>query len=75
MVVEEIFPLQAGLEETVDFIRCSQEFTDGWISFYWGRTIDECEQQGDLPGAITAGWLRQFRDMAPRMLAAEATPE
>jgi hypothetical protein len=65
LVIEEIFPLQAGLEETGDFIEGSRKHVDGWISFYWGATIEENEAKGDLAGAITAQWLKYWRDHSP----------
>ena len=65
LVIEEIFPLSAGLEETGLFIDRSRKHVDGWISFYWGATIEECEAQGDLAGAVTAQWLRYWRDHSP----------
>ena len=61
LVVEEIFPLKSGIEEVGEFIERSRPFTDGWISFYWGKTIEENEAQGDLKGAIMGGWLRFFQ--------------
>ncbi|MEZ6109824.1 MAG: cellulase family glycosylhydrolase [Pirellulaceae bacterium] len=68
IVIEEIFPLHCGLEEADEFIKSSAKFTDGWISFYWGKTIDESEQQGDLKAAIIAKWLRYLRDNRPSAL-------
>lgn len=65
LVVEEIFPLASGLEQTAKFIDESRAYVDGWISFYWGATIEENEQKGDIAGAIVAAWLRYFRDRAP----------
>jgi len=65
LVVEEIFPLKSGLDKTAAFIDESREYTDGWISFYWGRTIQQCERQGDLQGTIIAKWLRYFRSQSP----------
>ena len=70
LVVEEIFPLSAGLEETEAFIERSRPFVDGWVGFYWGKTIEECEAAGDLPHAVTAAWLKRFRDLAPAARAA-----
>ena len=32
-----------------------------WISFYWGKTIEENERAGDVKGALMARWLRYFR--------------
>ena len=59
-------PLKSSIEETAAFIDGSREYTDGWISFYWGKTIEENEQQGDLKGAIVSKWLRYFRSNSPR---------
>lgn len=70
LIVEEIFPLRASVEELDAFISQASNYVDGWISFYWGSTIEENEQRGDVAGAITAEWLRHFRrraaDFAPR---------
>jgi len=65
LVVEEIFPLKCSIEEVAEFIKGSREYTDGWISFYWGKTIEQNEAQGDLKGAIIAKWLRYFREHSP----------
>jgi hypothetical protein len=65
LVVEEIFPLAAGIDGTTAFMDGGEEIVDGWISFYWGKTIEECDQAGDLKGAIVAAWLKAFRDRSP----------
>jgi hypothetical protein len=67
LVVEEIFPLAASGEEVLEFIGRSKSHADGWISFYWGQTIDQCEDRGDMAGAITAAWLKQFKASAPKV--------
>ncbi len=66
LVVEEMFPLQCGGDELVEFIRRSSDHTDGWISFYWGTPADQLKQQGTMPAAITADWLECFGELAPR---------
>lgn len=63
LVIEEIFPLQAGMEQTSQFIEKSKSHVDGWISFYWGKTIEENQKAGDIKGAIVAEWLKAFREM------------
>ena len=63
--VEEIFPLKCSIEEADAFIAGSKKHADGWISFYWGKTIEENEQAGDLKGAIVAAWLRYFQSHSP----------
>ena len=65
LVVEEIFPLSAGMEGTEQFIEGGRPIVDGWISFYWGETIEESEGRGDIQGAIVADWLRRFRALSP----------
>lgn len=65
LVIEEIFPLTASSEETEDFIQKSKAHADGWISFYWGKTIEENQRKGDLNGAIVAKWLHRFKGMSP----------
>jgi hypothetical protein len=65
LVVEEFFPLSASLEETEAFMKEAKPLVDGWISFYWGKSIEENEKKGDMSGAIVAGWLKRFRAMSP----------
>lgn len=65
LIVEEIFPLAAGLEDTGAFMDGAEDIVDGWISFYWGKTIEENEAAGDIKGAIVAAWLKAFRDRSP----------
>jgi hypothetical protein len=64
-VIEEIFPLGAGFEETEAFIERSRTHVDGWISFYWGRTPEEYENAGDLKSAVVGAWLRRFQSRSP----------
>jgi hypothetical protein len=63
LVIEEIFPLSAGIDETERFIKDSKP--DGVISFYWGKTIDENKRKADIPGALTAQWLERFSALSP----------
>ncbi len=65
LVIEEIFPLGAGVEKTEEFIRRSQGYVDGYVSFYWGKSIDENRRKGDVAGALTARWLERFRALSP----------
>jgi Cellulase (glycosyl hydrolase family 5) len=65
LVVEEFFPLSASLEETEAFMNQAKPLVDGWISFYWGKTIEENEKKGDMSGALVAGWLKRFRALSP----------
>ncbi len=71
LVIEEIFPLGAGLEEMKKFIDRSRAFADGWVSFYWGKTTAELERSKSLKDALVASWLKAFQALAP---AAQGRP-
>ena len=64
LIIEEMFPLKCSIEELSEFVRRSS--ADGWISFYWGATIDELHEKDNatIGEAITASWLERFREMA-----------
>jgi hypothetical protein len=65
LVIEEMFPLHCTMQEMERFVEESRRHVDGWISFYWGATIAENRNKGNLQGAIVANWLEWFRDHAP----------
>ena len=69
LVIEEMFPLKCSVQELGSFIDGSRKIADGWISFYWGKTIEELAAEDlNLPGAITKNWLEYFRVKAPEIL-------
>jgi len=69
LVVEEMFPLNCGAEELDAFIDGSRNIADGWISFYWGKSIEDYARSDlDIAGAIIKGWLEHFRAKAPEIL-------
>lgn len=59
LIVEEFFPLSCSIEEAEEFIRKSD--IDGLVSFYWGKSIEQYEKDGDITGAIISKWLRAFQ--------------
>lgn len=65
LVIEEIFPLSASFDETETFIKRSRDRADGWISFYWGKSIEDYKKVGDMKSAIVGDWLKRFRSMSP----------
>ncbi len=65
VVIEETFPLGSSPEQMEDFIRRAGDRVDGWISFYWGQTPDELDQEKTIGAAITASWLRKFQAIKP----------
>jgi hypothetical protein len=68
LVVEEMFPLSCGTEELDAFIEGSRNIADGWISFYWGKSIEDYAQGDlDIAGAIIKEWLEHFRAKAPEI--------
>ncbi len=67
LVVEEMFPLHCGIEELDAFIEGSREIADGWMGFYWGRTISEYTEADGLAGAFAKSFLAYFRTKAPEI--------
>jgi len=69
LVIEELFPLNCSLADMDRFLEGSREIAEGWISFYWGKTIGEYEASAEpvLADALVAGWLKYFREKAPTM--------
>ncbi len=63
LVVEEMFPLQCNAQELGAFIEGSRKIADGWIGFYWGKTIEEYRGSKELSDALTLSWLELFRKM------------
>ncbi len=74
LVIEEIFSLNCNIEEAQAFIDGSAKYCDGWVSFYWGKTIEEYEKQNDLKSAILAKWLRSFRAKGEETLKGNSIP-
>ena len=69
LVVEEMFPLSCGIEELDAFIDGSRNIADGWISFYWGKSIEDYASGDlDIAGAIIKSWLEHFRAKGPKIL-------
>jgi hypothetical protein len=62
LVIEEMFPLKCSIEELEQFMDGSRGIADGWLSFYWGQTISEYEQEDTFVAAIMKEWLRFYKD-------------
>jgi hypothetical protein len=65
LVVEEIFPLNCGIDGLQDFILKSQPVCAGHLGFYWGQTPEELEKTGKPGDALTAQALRFFQRQDP----------
>ena len=68
LVIEEMFPLKCGGQNLREFIRSSRDDAHGWISFYWGKKIDEHTQDDGISGAVTKEWLSIFKEMSSEIL-------
>ncbi len=62
IVVEEIFPLSCSIEELDEFIDQSSTRVDGWISHYFGRTIEEHADGAEPAGAISAAFFKYWQE-------------
>jgi hypothetical protein len=84
LVVEETFPLNCSLEDMNRFVDGGKGRVDGWISHYFGHTIDEhrrgAEPRGTAPdapfGVSVADFLKYWRDKKKAVVGASAkTPD
>jgi hypothetical protein len=66
IVVEEMFPLQCTTEELDSFIEGSRNFADGWVGFYWGKSLEDYKNQihTTISEEIIKGWLKYFQNKA-----------
>ena len=62
LVIAEMFPINCGIEDMDKFIDGSKAITQGWISFYWGKTIEEYEQENSFDGNYMKKWLEYYRE-------------
>lgn len=68
LVIEEMFPLKCGFEEMEQFIDGSRKIADGWITFYWGKTIEDyANMERSIATAIKKKWLEYFKAKSPEM--------
>lgn len=72
LVVEEIFPMKSDPQAVAEFIQKS-DFVAGWLSFYWGESIDALKKSGTVKDALIIQWLKFFEKNAARMKV-DATP-
>jgi len=69
LVIEETFPLACTIEEMDDFLKRSKSRAEGYISFYWGRTIAEYDAASEKKelSALVGAWLKYFQQHADFM--------
>ena len=81
LVVEEFFPLTCSIEEMNTFIDSSRTIVDGYMSFYWGQTIEEYHLPENIdPDSMTrerlievgiGTWLEYIRDKTAEMIISQ----
>lgn len=69
LVIEEVFPLWCGEEEFAVFVDKSLDIVDGYIGFYWGKTIEEYSgPNASIADSIMRKWLEYFLAKGPEIL-------
>jgi hypothetical protein len=63
VVIEEMFPLKIGPAELDAFFDESKKHAVGWISFYWGQTLEELKSKEakTFGETLQRQWLELFR--------------
>jgi len=69
LLIEETFPLSCTIEEMDDFLKRSKPRAEGYISFYWGRTVPEYAAATERKeiAALVGSWLKYFQAHADFM--------
>ena len=57
--------MSASIEQTEEFINRSRTHVDGWVSFYWGKTIEAHKAEGKLNEVLIGRWLQKLSAMSP----------
>ena len=65
LVIEEVFPIDIGLDEYRGFLESSRAAADGWISFYWGETDDDLRKRNEPLAALVLGATDVFEELRP----------
>jgi len=69
LVIEETSPLWCGQEEFEVFVDESLDIVDGYIGFYWGKTIEEYSKpNAGIADSIMRNWLKYFRTKGPEII-------
>ncbi len=67
VVIEETFPLKSSPEEFAEFVERSKSHANGWIGFYWGKTVAEYREGNTITDAVMLKWLEFFQMSKPRV--------
>ncbi|MDR2345683.1 MAG: glycoside hydrolase family 5 protein [Planctomycetaceae bacterium] len=63
IIIAEIFPMKCSIKEMDHFIDCSRSIAQGFISFYWGKTIEEYTQiqSPTISESLMKEWLNYLK--------------
>lgn len=69
IVIEETLPLSCTIAEMDDFIKRSKNRTQGYISFYWGKTVADysADTKNKELSALMIEWLGYFQKQSDFM--------
>jgi hypothetical protein len=67
IVIEETFPLSCSMEEMEQFIEGSKKHAQGWVSHYFGRTIEEHQKGAEPSGKLVAEFLEYWKTKGREM--------
>jgi hypothetical protein len=62
LIVEEFFPLVPLDKLYSNFVKPVKQYVNGWISYYWGKPINELKKSDKISDQITADWLKYFSE-------------
>jgi len=68
LVVEETFPLSCSIEELDQFIDGTNDVVDGWISHYFGKSVEEHQQGKAFTDALMVKFLEHWRDKGKEIM-------
>ncbi|MHB8897932.1 MAG: cellulase family glycosylhydrolase [Thermoguttaceae bacterium] len=69
LVVEETFPLSCSLEEMDQFIDGARPRVEGWISHYFGHSIEEHAAGAEPSGELVAKFLEYWKEKGHKIQA------
>jgi hypothetical protein len=76
LVIEEVSGLYCGQDEFDAFIDGSRASVDGYMGFYWGKTIEEYSApNAGIADSIMRSWLEYFRVKGPEIIGASGSQD
>jgi hypothetical protein len=67
IVIEETAPLNCSVASLEEFITASKPYVCGWMFFYWGKPLQQCQESNAPQDAVQAGGLQVFRRLATQL--------